>query len=876
MVLVKKHLISFSLLAVLVAILVATCNGNEGNDDVDHQKIDKWVANVHAPRRFRRQVAVQEQRLIIAPNEIPDEFPVDDSENGRINIHRRADLDPTSRLLQDPHLLQAPAAEAEIDSDKIFVNDDSYHLESESANNNPEHYKRENDDGWGQLKSAPSSDRLHRSSNDFHQLDDDPKTKDQQRREGNLEDLIQPNPEEKINEVISEHEVPGSSSDEKLQTIPNPQKQKEESQKSQSSQAEVISKLSPQASNDDSFTLFTIANTDIGRDYNKIPYREHYRWDDTLSNCASFNLKIPDEMAEKSMIKLCIFRPFLEFPDETESFILNPQNGSENATEKKVYGYVVNHPGSTVNGTIHQNRFFFGEVSIPDEAFTHVVVYYVEDIHLVFKRMNINDRSLKRMLMVMNAKNNKTATPVVTNKNDTLKHSVYNAAVTKGFSLNALLDKQPDQSTTTFLMLTTKHNSYICLKEPQMWAEDGKLGKIKWGLDLETTLIEIDNDEAVYMKTPAQDYTFRPNGRTIVMEGTSSVQTLQEHEGAVAITAYTKQSKYDCVLPTPTVDPQRKGGYLCKVCIAADKEFIEAYDKEKENATSLTQNYLGRIIDHVSWIFRSTDYNNDKKSENVGLSFESQAIDWKYPSEVKDETVNEQLLILNLQEIKFPTDCCLGIGYTMKVLPDYADGKRPSDKSKNDLGRVCNRQEGKPPNNLIVVSANGKVVSPNLTSTPITEKQLIYLTAHKVAAAFGAKTDGSGQDTCDQFFDEKKKTRHYLMWPATLRNTTLREQTLSPCSKTQILQTLTTCHSSCFDIDEHPFCGNGRVEAGEECDCGSEYQCSKQTCCFSRNGERPCQKTGIGCKAGASTLITSGMSSLTLLTLALTYFHISW
>lgn len=91
----------------------------------------------------------------------------------------------------------------------------------------------------------------------------------------------------------------------------------------------------------------------------------------------------------------------------------------------------------------------------------------------------------------------------------------------------------------------------------------------------------------------------------------------------------------------------------------------------------------------------------------------------------------------------------------------------------------------------------------------MTESQLIYLTAHQIAAAFGAPTDGAGDDACDQFTDDHKTTRHFLMWPDVLRNTTLKEQTLSTCSKKEMIKTLSTCKSACFEENRHPFCGNG-------------------------------------------------------------------
>lgn len=71
------------------------------------------------------------------------------------------------------------------------------------------------------------------------------------------------------------------------------------------------------------FTSFTIANTDIGIDYGQLPYRERYQWNVHSAPCHSFQLKVPDERIEESIITLCIFRPTLQFPDETKMFILD-------------------------------------------------------------------------------------------------------------------------------------------------------------------------------------------------------------------------------------------------------------------------------------------------------------------------------------------------------------------------------------------------------------------------------------------------------------------------------------------------------------------------------------------------------------------------
>jgi len=67
--------------------------------------------------------------------------------------------------------------------------------------------------------------------------------------------------------------------------------------------------------------LFTVTNTDVGFTWEKLPYREKYQFETLRGPCRKFSLKVPEERADKSVLKLCIFRPYLEFVDDTELFI---------------------------------------------------------------------------------------------------------------------------------------------------------------------------------------------------------------------------------------------------------------------------------------------------------------------------------------------------------------------------------------------------------------------------------------------------------------------------------------------------------------------------------------------------------------------------
>lgn len=67
----------------------------------------------------------------------------------------------------------------------------------------------------------------------------------------------------------------------------------------------------------------------------------------------------------------------------------------------------------------------------------------------------------------------------------------------------------------------------------------------------------------------------------------------------------------------------RQGGFLCKVCLAADVSFRQKY-LEKIGKNGSVNNFLGQTIDKVSWIFRSVDWNGDNRPDNVGLDYDSQ------------------------------------------------------------------------------------------------------------------------------------------------------------------------------------------------------------------------------------------------------------
>lgn len=68
-------------------------------------------------------------------------------------------------------------------------------------------------------------------------------------------------------------------------------------------------------------TLFTVANSDVGRPWESIPFREKFQWYKEDAPCFTFNISIPDERTGHGQIPICIFRQQLEYKEESSLII---------------------------------------------------------------------------------------------------------------------------------------------------------------------------------------------------------------------------------------------------------------------------------------------------------------------------------------------------------------------------------------------------------------------------------------------------------------------------------------------------------------------------------------------------------------------------
>ncbi|XP_040923152.1 disintegrin and metalloproteinase domain-containing protein 10 [Toxotes jaculatrix] len=109
--------------------------------------------------------------------------------------------------------------------------------------------------------------------------------------------------------------------------------------------------------------------------------------------------------------------------------------------------------------------------------------------------------------------------------------------------------------------------------------------------------------------------------------------------------------------------------------------------------------------------------------------------------------------------------------------------------------------------------------------------------AHEVGHNFGSPHDSGIECTPGESkLQEKKEQGNYIMYARATSGDKLNNNKFSICSIGNISAVLAKKRDDCFVESGQPICGNGLVEAGEQCDCGYSDQCN-DPCCYNANEE---------------------------------------
>ncbi|VEN46178.1 unnamed protein product [Callosobruchus maculatus] len=279
-----------------------------------------------------------------------------------------------------------------------------------------------------------------------------------------------------------------------------------------------------------------------------------------------------------------------------------------------------------------------------------------------------------------------------------------------------------------------------------------------------------------------------------------------------------------------------KNGKVCTLFVLIDNSFLKIlHDNDVKSAvTSILKD-----IDQVDSIFRSTDFNNDGVPDNIGFRVKYMAV---LESESSPENIIPQYVSSPIagQEylVKFTgyeilKEVCLGVAFTAQPFHNNTLGVSytalspvlDEDVFRLPVGGLCDRSTLTDPTahlNALVISSklpNGKTVPASVSCLSL---------AHELGHSFGALHD---TQNCVGFLmgshtPEKEERQNYRF---------------SECSKPQVVQTILN-QGYCLEDSEGAFCGNGIIEEGEVCDCGTWRDCAElDDCCLPRGEKYACQ-----------------------------------
>ncbi|XP_066509117.1 disintegrin and metalloproteinase domain-containing protein 10-like [Hoplias malabaricus] len=112
--------------------------------------------------------------------------------------------------------------------------------------------------------------------------------------------------------------------------------------------------------------------------------------------------------------------------------------------------------------------------------------------------------------------------------------------------------------------------------------------------------------------------------------------------------------------------------------------------------------------------------------------------------------------------------------------------------------------------------------------------------AHEVGHNFGSPHDSGIECTPGESkAQDNKEKGNYIMYARATSGDKFNNNKFSICSIRNISQVLDK-KRACFVESGQPICGNGLVEAGEECDCGYSSECKDQ-CCHNADSTNKCR-----------------------------------
>ncbi|XP_053387850.1 disintegrin and metalloproteinase domain-containing protein 10-like isoform X3 [Mercenaria mercenaria] len=440
-------------------------------------------------------------------------------------------------------------------------------------------------------------------------------------------------------------------------------------------------------------------------------------------------------------------------------------------------GEVIDKPGSSVMGGI-LNGVFTGSISIPSEKET----YHVENSHRFFQ-------------------------------NKPVFHSV--------------IYKESDMNLDPFRERRTR--------ERREAAETGTCGYLK----AQEWMREVVQSEVI------------PQNRAKRHE--SVWQEIQTEDGHAKYTeqANRKAEKLVSRKKRASLSVVNNGKNSCFMSLMSDpflyNHFLEKSQNDAELARDAILLFFASHIEAIRTIYMGTTFQTyDGNMEYKGVTFAVQKTKVMTPADCNDATLNrfcqpniDVSNFLNLNSLLDHDDFCLAYVFTYRDFSAGTLGLAWVGASNSASGGVCERNKSfREKNTQVKKSLNTGIVTTINYGKEVPSKVSQLTFAHEVGHNFGSPHDSGTECAPYGTGSSDANKGNYIMYASATMGDKVHNSEFSSCSKDNITRVIhavltSTSKFNCFS-ESGPFCGNGIVEKGEECDCGFHGDC-EDSCCIARN-----------------------------------------